>query len=134
MAGVALSGLALLRNRSGRILLLRTRGHWRLPGGPARRGETAPAACQRHVLAQTGQYVYPSRILAVLHTPAHAADIPEGTAHIFDGERVTGPVTLAPGFTAYRWTTPDTLADGPIKHALDTLHGAPVRYVSLTTP
>jgi ADP-ribose pyrophosphatase YjhB (NUDIX family) len=136
-----LAGFALVRNLADEVLLIEKNDRsvcperWSLPGGSARDGELVPIACHRLALSQTGLHILPERLLVVHQMPTED-DIPESTSHVFDGGRCFTKITLADDLASYRWVRPEDLndllapyAEWRVKRALDTVHGAPVRYL-----
>jgi ADP-ribose pyrophosphatase YjhB (NUDIX family) len=136
-----LAGFALVRNLADEVLLIEKNDRsvcpeqWGLPGGSAGDGELVPIACHRHALSQTGLRILPERLLVVHQMPAEN-DIRENTSHVFDGGRCFTKIALADGLTTHRWVRTEDLNDllAPyavwrVKLALDTVHGAPVRYL-----
>jgi ADP-ribose pyrophosphatase YjhB (NUDIX family) len=138
-----LAGLALIRDESGRVLLLEKtykQGPERfgLVGGLAEAGEPASAACQRHVLRETGLKVVPRGLLVVHHMPANGA-VAEGENNVFDCGVLPSDTDLvlpANEFRGYRWVDPEGLrglvapyTEWRINNALAAGEGGPVRYL-----
>ncbi|ONK10064.1 NUDIX hydrolase [Streptomyces sp. MP131-18] len=138
-----LSGLALIRNEHGDVLVVEKayrRGQERfgLVGGHAEGGEAAVVACHREIAEETGLHIVPGRVLAAHHMPA-TDTVAEGVSMVFDCGTVSTeqPLTLPEGeLLAYQWLSPARFAEvlAPyqawrVNVALDAAGGGPVRYL-----
>lgn len=106
-----LGALVLLRDRDGRMLLLRQPpgSAWSLPGGLLNRGETPRDAAARELAEETGVRVDPSAVLpmspnAQVNSDAQQVDL-VFTATVDDPEIAVDRVEVAEA----RWFSPDAL-------------------------
>jgi ADP-ribose pyrophosphatase YjhB (NUDIX family) len=76
---MAPTAFAAVRDREGRILLVRRRdsGNWELPGGRVEFGEAAPAAVEREVVEESGVAIAVTRLAGVYSDPGHVMVYPD---------------------------------------------------------
>ncbi len=106
--------IAYLRNRAGRILLVRRPeegflgGLWELPGGKVKKGESLEAAVRRELIEEVGiDRVERLRYVgAVRHAYSHF----KVTLQLFEG-RTRQAGALREGPVAMRWVAPGRLGD-----------------------
>ena len=136
------AGLALIRDETGRVLLLdkiykAVPERYGLVGGPALPGEAASVACQRHVREKTGLKLVPRGVLVVHHMPSDG-ETAEEHHFVFDCGTIRSDIELmlAGEFRGHRWTDPGSLRDLVAPHAqwrinvaLEAGAGGPVRYL-----
>jgi 8-oxo-dGTP pyrophosphatase MutT (NUDIX family) len=96
------AAFAVVRNRSGRVLLVRRAddGYWELPGGRVEVGESASAAVIREVAEEAGVTINVTGLAGVYSDPGHVLAYPHGKGtyqqiaicfHAFSAEHDTQP-------------------------------------------
>jgi 8-oxo-dGTP diphosphatase len=99
---VLFAACALIRDSVGRVLVLRSRysGDWQLPGGCAKRGESALHALERECSEELGLGVRAPQLLGVyvgMHGLTQCA--------LFACELSSGTIRLSEEHSAYRYST-----------------------------
>lgn len=99
-----------------RVLLTRRsdNGRWCLPGGAMEPGESAPEACAREVLEETGLIVKVSKLVGVYTTPNMLIEYADGNrvqpvALSFEADAIGGELTLSDETTEYGYFFLDEL-------------------------
>jgi 8-oxo-dGTP pyrophosphatase MutT (NUDIX family) len=96
------AAFAVVRNRSGRVLLVRRAddGYWELPGGRVEVGESASAAVIREVAEEAGVTINVTELAGVYSDPGHVLAYPHGKGtyqqiaicfHAFSADHDTQP-------------------------------------------
>ena len=83
-ARISCSSCAAVFDGSGQKILLTRRadnGLWCLPGGCIEPGESAPEACVREVLEETGLEVEAGRLVGVYSSPDRITEYPDGNRY-----------------------------------------------------
>jgi RimJ/RimL family protein N-acetyltransferase/8-oxo-dGTP pyrophosphatase MutT (NUDIX family) len=102
--GVIRAGCTAAIFNADRSAILLTRrsdnGQWCLPGGGLEPGESAPEACQREVLEETGLQVNISRLIGIYSSPDWLIEYPDGhrvqmLACLFEAQVVSGTLSLS---------------------------------------
>ncbi|MFD0417122.1 NUDIX domain-containing protein [Streptomyces sp. NPDC127108] len=135
-----ISGVAVIRDSEGSVLLVRNRyaATMRLPGARAENGESADLACTRGVLADVGIKVPCDTLMTVDYAPAAHA-VPESHCFVFNGGTLEyrAPSILINGDLGhFEWSPPKDLSkyiplayERRVRRALDQCEGGGILYL-----
>jgi 8-oxo-dGTP pyrophosphatase MutT (NUDIX family) len=103
------SAYALLRDDASRVLIVRARVGWFLPGGGVEPGETAAAAAVRETAEECGLVIEAGRRVGsateIVHSPAGHGGV-EKASVFFEGV-IVGTTTAAEPDHELAWLSPD---------------------------
>lgn len=115
MSGRRMGSGALLRDASGRVLLVKPsyKEFWEIPGGAIEPGESPRACCEREIFEELGLQMSVGRLLVVDWLPP-APPQPDGWMFVYDGgmldESAASRIVLAPDkLVEWRFVEPDRL-------------------------